>query len=55
MNRYVKIGLLYGIVVPVAIVWDLLFTAIEYAYKGCAWVDKKGEAIIDDIQDDLRK
>ena len=55
MNRYVKLVLLYGIVVPVAFVWDVFFTVIDYVHKGCTWVDKKGEAIIDDLQDELRK
>ena len=44
MNRITnwKLILFYTIGAPIALIWDLLFAAIGYLYKGMSWLDLKG-------------
>lgn len=44
MNRITnwKLILFYTIGAPIALIWDLLFVAIQYLYKGMSWLDVKG-------------
>ena len=32
----------YGVVYPIAFVWDLVYTLITGIYKGASWIDRVG-------------
>jgi len=40
-----NILLLVVLCVP-CLIWDLFFTSVELLYKGCCWINKKGDIIL---------
>jgi hypothetical protein len=45
---FVKI-LKYVVLVPIALLWDILYTGITYLYKGAQWVDTEGGRRLDKL------
>jgi hypothetical protein len=45
-----KLMLFYSVVAPIAIVWDLLYSAVSLLHQGMGWIDKKGEELLDNLK-----
>ena len=43
------------ILIPIAVVWDLIYTIVSIIYSVCTTIDKKGSIVIDGIFDRLWK
>jgi len=41
--------LLMCILVPLALVWDIVYTIISWIYKGATWIDENGGAYVDKV------
>ena len=54
-KRYGKLAVFYGVVVPMAFIWDVVFGAVELIHKGCKWIDRQGENVIEDLKDYLTR
>lgn len=46
MKRY----FLLALIIPLAIVWDLLYIIITTLYDTATWIDQRGEKLLDRIQ-----
>lgn len=41
--------LLMSVLVPLALVWDIVYTIISWIYKGATWIDQNGGAYVDKV------
>ena len=46
-----KIFVFYLFVIPVAVVWDILYGTVDLLHKGMTWVDEKGDDLLLDLKD----
>ena len=41
--------LLMAVFIPLALVWDIVYTIISWIYKGATWIDQAGGAYFDKL------
>ena len=45
-----KAAVLWIIVVPICLLWDVIFLVIENIYKGAVWIDNRGDNTVENIR-----
>lgn len=45
-----KAAVLWLIVVPICLLWDVIFLVIENIYKGAVWIDNRGDNTVENIR-----
>lgn len=45
-----KAAVLWLIVVPICLLWDVIFLVIENIYKGAVWIDNHGDNTVENIR-----